>query len=118
MKSTFRILFYVKKDKQKANGNYPIMCRITIDGEAARFNTKVEINESNWDGKSGRAFGRSAEVTKVNNLLDEVRATLHRIYHDMQRQEQATAEKLKNEFLGHSENMNHFLTFLKSIIMM
>lgn len=113
MKSTFRILFYVKKDKQKANGNYPIMCRITIDGEAARFNTKVEINESNWDGKSGRAFGRSAEVTKVNNLLDEVRATLHRIYHDMQRQEQATAEKLKNEFLGHSEKHESLLNLFE-----
>lgn len=61
MKSTFRILFYVKKDKQKANGNFPIMCRITIDGEASRFNTKVDINEGNWDGKSGRAIGRSAK---------------------------------------------------------
>lgn len=47
MKSTFRILFYVKKDKQKANGNYPIMCRITIDGEAARFNTKVDQRAEN-----------------------------------------------------------------------
>ena len=29
MKSTFRILFYVKRDKQKLDGTLPIMCRIT-----------------------------------------------------------------------------------------
>ncbi|NCC74270.1 MAG: site-specific integrase [Sphingobacteriia bacterium] len=113
MKSTFRILFYVKKDKQKANGNFPIMCRITIDGEASRFNTKVDINEGNWDGKSGRAIGRSAEVAKVNNLLDEVKATLHRLYHEIQRQEQVTAEGLKNEFLGHTENYETLLNLFE-----
>ncbi len=80
------------------------MCRITIDGEASRFNTKVDINEGNWDGKSSRAIGRSAEATKVNNLLDELKATLHRLYHEIQRQEQVTAEGLKNEFLGYTEN--------------
>ena len=32
MKSTFSICFYVKKDKQKANGTYPLFVRITVDG--------------------------------------------------------------------------------------
>ena len=35
MKSTFSVLFFVKKDKQKINGSYPIFVRITIDGVAA-----------------------------------------------------------------------------------
>ena len=30
MKSTFNICFYAKKDKQKANGAYPLFARITI----------------------------------------------------------------------------------------
>ncbi|MDR2084942.1 MAG: site-specific integrase [Bacteroidales bacterium] len=113
MKSTFRILFYVKKDKQKANGNYPIMCRITIDGKQARFNTKVEICPENWDGKTGRAFGRSVDITKINFVLDEIRAGLHHIYHNMQRQEQVTAEKLKSEFLGHSEKHETILNLFQ-----
>ena len=32
MKNTFSVLFFVKKDKQKINGSYPIFVRITIDG--------------------------------------------------------------------------------------
>lgn len=104
MKSTFRILFYVKKDKKKANGNYPIMCRITVNSEASRFNTKVDIAPENWDGKAGRAIGRSTEIARKNSLLDEIKASLHRIYHDIQRQDTVTAEKMKNEFLGFSES--------------
>ncbi|MDL2228302.1 site-specific integrase [Bacteroidales bacterium OttesenSCG-928-K03] len=113
MKSTFKVLFYVKKDKQKANGNYPIMCRITIDGEQARFNTKAEVKEKNWDSKTGRAFGRSADITKTNYVLDDIRACLHDIYHNMQRQEQVTAEKLKSEFLGHSEKHETLLNLFQ-----
>ena len=39
MKSTFNICFYAKKDKQKANGAYPLFARITVDGVASRFNS-------------------------------------------------------------------------------
>ena len=43
MKSTFNVLFFVKKDKQKINGSYPIFVRITIDGVASRFNSKLDV---------------------------------------------------------------------------
>ena len=33
MRSTFKILFYVKKGSEKPNGNLPLMCRLTVDGE-------------------------------------------------------------------------------------
>ena len=32
-KSTFSVLFYLKKDKMKKNGLVPIHARITIDGK-------------------------------------------------------------------------------------
>ena len=31
------------KDKQKANGAYPLFARITVDGVASRFNTKLDV---------------------------------------------------------------------------
>ena len=43
MKSTFRVLFFLKRDKVKKNGNMPIMARVTIDGKLAQFNTKLEV---------------------------------------------------------------------------
>lgn len=115
MRSTFSVYFFVKKDKQKANGNYPIFVRITIDGVASRFNSKTDVPPNAWNAIAERAIGRSAEILQINRLLDEIKASLHTIYHDMQRRDNyVTAEKVKNEFLGHTENHDTILNlFLK-----
>lgn len=34
MRSTFKILFYINRQKIKADGKTAILCRITIDGKA------------------------------------------------------------------------------------
>ena len=34
MRSTFKILFYINRQKTKADGRTAILCRITIDGKA------------------------------------------------------------------------------------
>ena len=36
MKSTFRILFYLKKNEPKKDGTVTIMARITVDGETGQ----------------------------------------------------------------------------------
>ena len=101
MKSTFRILFYVKRDKQKSDGTFPIMCRITIDGVPARFNTKVSVNPSIWDAKSGTAIRKSNEAVEVNTLLNGIKTSVHNVYHDLlNRENNVNAEKVKNIFLG------------------
>ena len=43
MKSTFRILFYLKKNEPKKDGTVAIMARITVDGETKQFSTKKTI---------------------------------------------------------------------------
>ena len=114
MKSTFSVLFFVKKDKQKINGSYPIFVRITIDGVASRFNSKLDVQPKLWDGKAGKAAGRSAEATRINRLLDDINASLTTIYHELQRRDNyVTAEKVKNEFLGHSENHDTILNLFQ-----
>ena len=72
MKSTFRVLFFLKRDKVKKNGNMPIMARITIDGKLAQFNTKLEVNPKNWQAKTGKVSGRGAEFTRMNEMLDGI----------------------------------------------
>lgn len=105
MKSTFNVYFYIKKDKQKSNGTYPVFARITIDGIANRFNTKVDVLLSTWNPTAQKCVGRSNELLKSNRLLDEIKSSLYTIYHNLLRQDgYVTSEKLKNEFLGHSEN--------------
>ena len=101
MRSTFKVLFYLKRDKQKINGMIPLFCRITVDGQEARFGMKCDVNPKVWDVKTSKATGRTAEVAKINTLVDSTKAAIHKVYHEMQERENyVTAEKIKNIFLG------------------
>lgn len=73
-KSTFSVLFYLKKDKMKKNGLVPIHARITIDGKQTQFNTKLEVLETNW--QSGRAVGKTMEIQRLNSMLDDIKANI------------------------------------------
>jgi hypothetical protein len=100
-RSTFKVLFFLKRDKQKANGLIPLYCRITVDGKEARFGMKCDVNPKYWDVKTGKATGRTMEAVQVNVLVDNAKAAIHRVYHELQERENyVTAEKVKNVFLG------------------
>ena len=96
MKSTFRILFYVKRDKQRADGTAPIMCRITVDGQASRFNTKMNINPVYWDAKAAAATGRTKEAMEINSFLNEIKTSIYNIYHNVE-ERQDFSEEIKLE---------------------
>ena len=49
MRSTFKLLYFVKRNAVKKNGNAPIIARITIDQVVAQFNTKLEINPAQFE---------------------------------------------------------------------
>ena len=100
-KSTFKLLFYLKKNELKKNGNAPVMARITIDGTPKTFGTKLEINPNSWDLKHGRVQGKSATALSINQKLDNIRGRIDKIYEDMLKHEGfATAQKVKLSFLG------------------
>ena len=112
MKSTFKVLFYLKKGSEKKNGEVMIMARITIDGKLCQFSTKQSIQPENWNVIAGKAKGR--DTGRINSLLDDIRASLNTIYHEMQRRDNyVTAEKVKNGFWGHSENHETILTLFQ-----
>ena len=115
MKSTFRILFYLKRDKQKSDGTIPIWCRITVDGEATRFNTKSSIHPNFWDTKAAKATGKTKEVMEANALLDSIKAAIYKVYYDLQeRENNVTAERIKNIFLGIETKRQYLLELFKS----
>ena len=72
-RSTFKVLFFLKRDKQKSNGMVPLFCRITIDGEETRFSMKCEVYPESWDVKMSKAIGRTTEAVRINNLLDSTK---------------------------------------------
>jgi site-specific recombinase XerD len=100
-RSTFKVLFYLKRDKVKTNGTIPLFSRITVDGQEVRFSMKCDINPKYWDVKTGKATGRTLDAVKINALIDDTRAAIYKVYREMQeRDNYVTAEKIKNIFLG------------------
>ena len=101
MRSTFSVIFYLKKDKVKKDGTSPIMGRITVDGTQAQFSCKVSIEPNLWGIKGGRAVGKSVTARETNRMLDKLRAAITRHYQEiMERDSFVTAEKVRNAFLG------------------
>ncbi|GHT58051.1 hypothetical protein AGMMS50239_01770 [Bacteroidia bacterium] len=100
-RSTFKVLFYLKRDKQKTNGLIPLFCRITVDGKEVRFGMKCDVNPKFWDVKASKASGRTTEATKTNSLIDNTKAAIYKVYRELQeRDNYVTAEKVRNVFLG------------------
>lgn len=101
MKSTFNLLFYLRKNRPSENGMVPIMGRITINGERAQFSTKTEIHPNQWDAKTGRCIGRSTDITKTNRILDSLRVKVTDLYHNhLNDYGYVLPEKIKNILLG------------------
>ena len=101
MRSTFKVLFYLKKNAPKKNGYVPVMCRITIDGTIAQFSCKLDVNPDLWDTQSGRASGRTTEAKETNLFLDNIRVGVNTHYREIfDKDNYVTAEKVKNAYLG------------------
>ena len=100
MRSTFNILFYVNKSKEK-NGVVPVMGRVTINGTQSQFSCKKTIPLDMWDVKGNCAKGRSKEALQINRELDNIKAQIIKHYqHLSDREVFVTAEMVRNSYQG------------------
>jgi len=101
MKSTFKVLFYLKKNNPKKNGLVPVMCRVTIDGTISQFSCKLNVDPQLWDTTAGRMSGRSDQATNANRMLDTIRVGITKRYQEVfEREGYVNAEKVRNAYLG------------------
>ena len=69
MRSTFKVLFYLKKDKHKVQPAIPVMSRIAVNGTITQFSVPPHL----WEVKGGRAKGKSLEADRINRHPDNIR---------------------------------------------
>lgn len=106
MRSTFKVLFYLKRNAPKKNGLIPVMCRITVNGKISQFSCKLDVEEKLWNVELGKMTGRSLVAQETNRMLDKIRVGINKAYQDIcDRDNYVTAEKVRNAFLG--MGMNH-----------
>lgn len=101
MRSTFKHLFYINRNKTKKNGRCPVMGRVTLDGEIAQFSTGLETYPDLWDAKTGRSTGKTAHETNLNRELQSLSKAIEKHYNGVvEKGGYVTAERIKNAVLG------------------
>ena len=97
MRSTFKVLFSLKRNKEKDRKVVPVMGRISVNGSIAQFCAKLSVPETLWEVRGGHAKGHSLEADRINRHLDNIRTQIGRHYQDIcDRESYVTAEKVKN----------------------
>ncbi|MCM1301059.1 MAG: Arm DNA-binding domain-containing protein [Bacteroides cellulosilyticus] len=110
MRSTFKVLFYLKRNKEKSQPVVPVMGRITVNGTIAQFSAKLTVPEQLWEVRGGRAKGRSLEADRINRHLDNIRTQIEAHYREIcDRETYVTAEKVKNAWQGFGQRYKTLL---------
>lgn len=110
-RSTFKVLFYLKRNNLKPDGKVPIMGRITVNSSIAQFSCKLNIKPDLWDTGANKASGKSLEAQKINQKLDNIRTQIGKQYQSIcDRDNFVTAEKVKNGYLGFGEEYRTLLS--------
>ena len=95
MRSTFKILFYINRQKTKADGKTAIFCRVTIDGRSAVMATGEECLPTEWNSGQGTTGEK-----KINQRLSTFRELVEKTYAEMLKDGIVSAELLKNRLQG------------------
>lgn len=96
MRSTFRILFYINKNKMRADGTTAILCRMSIDGKPSVITTGIYCQVEDWDAKKG-----AVRIERINNQLKTFRQRVEQTYeHILKEQGAVSSELLKNTIAG------------------
>ena len=124
MRSTFKQLFYINRQKMKKNGKCPIMGRITIDGKACQYSTSYEIDPCLWNPSTGRAFAsgkilevltpeEKMDIKRLNTQLDDLMAKGEEAYkRNLAGIGYVSAEVIKNAILDTDSQKDGLLELL------
>ena len=96
MRSTFKILMYINKNKVKTDGTTAILCRISIDSKNTVLSTGIYCPIEDWNPKKGEI-----KDVKTNNALLKFRERIEQAYQQILKETGIiSAELLKNTIVG------------------
>lgn len=100
-RSSFNVLFFLKKTKLLKNGEASVCMRITVDGTRVENNIRKSIDPSLWSQAKESARGKSRKSCDLNAYIENARIKLHQIFCELEDQNQPiTARLLREIFFG------------------
>lgn len=110
-KSTFKVLFLIRRNQVNKDGKCAIIIKITVDSEYERLNSTLSIEPDLWDAAASKAIGRSSKIAEFNKRIEDMRHVLKEHYYDLlNRHGYVTAEMVKNAFTGVTAKVESLVT--------
>ena len=101
---SFHVLFFLKKNKIKANGEAPIAMRITVDKRFREMFVRRSALVENWDQTKGKLKTKDKLSTEINMYIDTVRAKVQNIHRQLEADNfEISAKEICNRFCGVEE---------------
>ena len=109
-RTTFGLLFYIRRDKTNKKGEAPVFMRLTINGERADASIKRFIEPLAWNSAKGKANEKSRGGKDLNLYLDAISANILRIQRDFELdKKEVSAQIILNRYLGKEQSDRHTL---------
>ena len=109
-RTTFGLLFYIRRDKTNKKGEAPVFMRLTINGERADASIKRFIAPHAWNSAKGKANEKSRGGKDLNLYLDAISANILRIQRDLELdKKEVSAQIILNRYLGKEQSDRHTL---------
>jgi site-specific recombinase XerD len=98
-KSTFRILFYLKRTKTLNNGKLTIFMRITINGERAEISTHQSIESHLWNQGKAIVKGVSSSSRQINDYLEHLKLKVFQYKKEIENSDQEVSARTLGDLL-------------------
>lgn len=110
MKSNFKILFFIRREKtDKIRNLSPLYLRITC-GKRTEISLNKKVNPNKWNSQKQCVSGNSPEAKAINDFLKSVEVRLYNIHTTLlTKEELINADILKAYFLGKTERQKTVL---------
>ena len=100
-RSTFKVLFYLKRAKRPNNQDIPIIMRITVNRQRVELSTHREVDPEKWDQAKGRVTSTSPWARELNDYLSEKYFKAHKIRKNLEEKDlPVTAIAIRNALQG------------------
>lgn len=101
------ILFYPRLDRVTKKGIYPIVCRVTLDGDRKVFNTGFKVSKLYWNQKRQKCSNRSDHALHINTGINHIRVKIESSFFSLMKQATPfTMEDLLNRGRRKKEHQN------------
>ena len=109
-RTTFSLLFYIRRTKLNKAGEAPIFMRVTINGQRADASTRRYIAPRLWNTTKGKVIENGRGCRELNLYLDAISANVLRIQREMELEgAPVSAHSVFNRYLGKDRPERHTL---------